>query len=286
MAVEVLPRPLLKVRLYNSYPDAERNYLKNYLADQGASVLVQSSLSIQKTIREQINAEAPGPDFAPNVLDKLDLVMMDVAFYQSLANTQKAALQEAIANGLGLLLLPEETSLAAGNLGGFRFSWQPLPGEQAQLNDPENNQPFNMSVHPYHFVRRLGQKAIWQDEARKIRVLAYPVGQGQVGMSLAGPSFPLLLDGKKNIYEAFWAKILRGLARRPPGAYLVREKNFPARAGDRLRLMVHDDQAFRPARLFSPQGVASLGYPQADIWGRARVMFDFFPLRQAGIFSN
>ncbi|GAB4397216.1 MAG: hypothetical protein OHK0053_13220 [Microscillaceae bacterium] len=281
VAVEVLPRPLLKVGLYNSYPDAERNYLKNYLADQGASVLVQSTLSTQKTSREQINAEAPGPDFAPEALAKLDVVLMDVAFYQSLGNTQKAFLQEAIANGLGLLLLPEEASLAAGNLAGFRFSWQPLPGEQARLNDPEGNQPFNMPVMPYHFIRKPGQKAIWQDEAQKIRVLAYPVGQGQVGMSLMGPSFPLSLEGKKNLYEAFWLRTLRGLARRPLGTYLVKEKNFPARVDERLQLMVHNDQAFRSARLISPQGAASLGHPQADIWGRARVSFDFFST-QAG----
>lgn len=263
VGVDVVEPEPVRLLVVQDAPRFETRYLKNWIADQGGSVMVRSKVSEDTYRTEFINRPRQSlATLSGDLLDSVDVTMIDRATLQALSAAERRVLRRAVEEGGLGLLLGVDVLADAGRLGP---AWAWLTNVSVQrhttseagevaLHWASRSDPLPpVSVSPYGFTPRFGQASIVEDGAGRTRALVQLRGQGRVGVHGALATYRWLLSGEEGAYAAYWAYLL-GHVRRPLGDdQWSLDPPGPVFVDEPARLIVRTD-AERPAALVQAAG--------------------------------
>src|SRR5690606_25612697 len=174
---------------------------KNFLAQRGHRLTVRSQLSRDRYKFEAINGgKARFQGFGREGLENFDLILMDTGSYLGLGRSERTALENALKENAGGLLILPEGPLFTGGSTPFRFQ-----REGSTVFDLAPGSP-GLEKYPYAFGQGFPLQAITVDGAA---VAAYlPLESGRVATTLVRDSYQLILKGEGERYAALWTRIM------------------------------------------------------------------------------
>jgi hypothetical protein len=204
----------LTILMVNEFPSFETKYLKNFLSEEGHRVIVKTKLTKQRYKYEYFNTERQ-PMYSLNSenLVALDLIVFDDASLNTISNSERAVLTEAIyQNGLGVFVQQTGNRFQAKTkLGAFETQ----PDTENTLKVAVGTEPL-LEKYPVRFpATGLTEMAIGNYGYSK------RLGQGQIGTTSLKNTYELLLDGKQAEYKEIWTSLINGLRKeaRNTGAF-------------------------------------------------------------------
>lgn len=208
LPIKVQPREPLKIWMVTNFPTFETKYLKNFLAENGHSVLARTQLTKDKFKFEYFNREAsPIYQITPKALEGFDLIIMDTDSYLGLGTSSRAILEETIREqGTGLFIQP--------NTSFFKLSQRQSPFRF--LVDGKNDLTLGgvsqrVEKYPYAFQDRFPLQPIILDS---VEIAAYvPMEKGKMATSILQDTYHLILKGNQDLYAKLWTQLLNEMVR-------------------------------------------------------------------------
>ena len=201
------PEPL-QVLIINTFPTFETKYLKNFLAENGHSLVVRSQLTKGRYKFEYFNTEAvPVYQLTEKALQPFDLVIIDADSYLELNKNSREALDKNVKDeGLGLYVQPSGSLF---NQAGRKF---PLSFERDGVQELriEGTQQ-TLEKFPFRLKEEILVEPIQWDAA--VVGASARQGIGKVGTIFLQDSYQLILDGKQDLYSALWSTIVDAMAK-------------------------------------------------------------------------
>jgi len=222
----VAGRPL-RVLIVAGAPDAELKYLRRWASDAGIALRSRIALS------EGIFARQGAFALDAATLADSDLVLVDERGWAALSASERAALDAAVREGLGLLLrataLPGSQVVADWAALGFALRADDggpvrLPASQGDAAPP--------ALARAPVVATAGDAAplLRADDGRVLAAWRAH-GRGRVGVVTLADSFRLALGGSAARHGTLWSDIFAGVARAGGSAWPVLPRE--ARVGER-----------------------------------------------------
>lgn len=217
----------LTVLFAAQFPTFELRYLKNLLAEQGHALSLRYQLSKGKFRYEFANqSDRPFARLTSNVLEEADLLFVDMASLESLSLPERNALDDAVKNGLGVVIGTGE-----GTVSRRVKEWMPF-----ELIDQKPD-TIELSIAPgqlvrldgagVSFVASAGLHSVWADrQGKPIAAYGYN-GLGKVGSALWQNSYRLMLKGDELAYANLWITFMDEVARKAPACCEVTWVNAP-----------------------------------------------------------
>jgi len=194
LPVQVAKTSKLKMLILASSPQFELNYLKNYWVSQGHAIVQKVKISQEKYSSSFVNMdEFQFSTLARNVLERFDILMIDIPKWNMLsANERARALKAVSENGLGLILIPTREGETAKSLPRnkvSRFYEKEVQGTPSTFVDFDHNRS-------------------WLENESN---LIYKRGFGNVLMPKTADSYRLILNDNKQSYQKLWGDIFSAL---------------------------------------------------------------------------
>ncbi len=215
---QVAPKESLRIAMLQAFPSFEANYLKDWLATQKHQVQAQAQVSKQALAAQQINIDAK--DKIPTLLStqtlaKTDLLILDEESLKRLSATQQAQVKNAVNQGLGILILPQNQWLQNPTILSQRFALR-TTGVRQFVPALANTQKTATEAekYPYAFGSDPLQISVLQSRTYESLVAFRPLGNGRVGAELATNTFTWLLNDDEATYSTFWTELIQALSRR------------------------------------------------------------------------
>lgn len=230
------PSPL-QLAFFTGYPSFESKYLKNWLAKEGHAVFYQAEMAPDRYVREWLNL----PDKSLTGLNKkllraVDLLVVDQAYFTGLSLSNQQKVEAAVAEGLGLLVLGNGSSLNWQQHGWKRLPALSMTGriqEERVLAGTGSVDGAALLHYQAEGQGWYGRKS--QEEGKAL--LHLPFGLGKVGVNLVVDSYPLVLKSKNEAYAQHWSTQLNTLARSSVPVDRLNAE-FPAFVGQPQQLVV------------------------------------------------
>ena len=227
--IEVLDTAAIKVMVKQSAPSFETRQLQNLLNEQGSKVLSLTQISKNKEIaqftnldeREKALAENP---FSAQALAYFDILIIDQRATSLLTQAQVGAVDTAIKEGLGVLILIDAQQ--AEGWGNLQAPWlnkisvtpKPMSPSSQQstflrwqfqnIETPINaiaaRLQANSSAHSIILVSEQNGEAL---------AIAINYGLGQVSGSLFTSSYAFKTQGKPELHSHYWQWMIQNIAR-------------------------------------------------------------------------
>jgi hypothetical protein len=243
--VDVIASPPARLWLIAGAPGAETKYLQRWASNAGLPLHQQISLGGGIQL-----GDAPRP-LTTSTLSQSDLLVLDERSLVGLGSTQRAALRQAINDGLGVLIrLGSAPDAAARNAlaqlglplrgdGQIRRSTLETGKADAQrlalLQGPRAHRSDSAEAAPA--LERLQLELTSASAAPLLRdtddaALGYwrALGQGRVGVLLLTDSFKLVLAGRDELHASLWSELLATLGRAQAEASANSVMQMPSRA--------------------------------------------------------
>ena len=220
----------LNIMIQQSAPSFETRALKAYAAASGHRLRFQSYISKGKSIRQSLNlSDDDDSTFSAGVLAEQDLLIIDGRSLAGLPATQRQWLQEAVIEGLGLLVMADSDLLKnfglldSDLLSGFNLV--PLTGEEPMViprllkGGPKN---WQQPVIAAGMALSADNADVLMDDGHgRNLVVKRASGLGQVSISLVGHVHNWLTAGHRADWGDYWSAVIEPLARQRGGSYLL-----------------------------------------------------------------
>jgi len=214
----VLEQTPMKVLILASFPDFEYKFLKKWLFDNQFPLDFRSRISKNKYSSDFLNTESLDLNqINGNTLKKFDVLMIDEEELAAITQGERAAVENAVNNGMGLLIrISGSKSLTSISNKYLRFEIPAPKDKQIHLLlKDENYELSKLPLEQTLFLRSSqNSRALVADASGKILVNSSIKGSGKVLISSLASTFNWLLSGKNNDYTAYWSEILSAAARR------------------------------------------------------------------------
>lgn len=207
-------------------PSAETKYLRRWAADAGIALNLEVSLGAGVQL-----SDAPVPLTRAN-LDQIDLAVVEDRRWETLSRDERATLDAAVRDGMGLLLRPtgsvsdavrrDWTNMGLATSGGEGLRPFRLDAQATELNRHDIAATGPDGV-PMVLTSDGVPLATWR--AR---------GQGRVALWTLADSHTLVLTGRADRHGDLWSGLFSAIAR--PGDDLGPRPQGLARAGQRVAL--------------------------------------------------
>lgn len=222
-------------------PGPEPRFLRRWAESVGIDLTVRLSLGAGVDLTAR-----PAP-LTAQTLAETDLLVIDERRWEMLGADERAAVRNATAGGMGLLLRPtgplSETTrrdwaaLGASLTGGETL--QPLMFDDVAPSEDRDTRTEDNAAPAPELTRRDfaqgGDAAVLITGADGEPLATWgPFGSGRVGVWTVADSYALVLSGQSERYGALWSRMFSALAR-PEGAMSPRLEGV-ARAGERAGL--------------------------------------------------
>ncbi|MDJ1502133.1 hypothetical protein [Xanthocytophaga agilis] len=277
----VTPKEPLNVIVLQAYPDFETNYLKDWLADQKHRVQIRARISRDKYSFQQINLPTQKQQLAilsKASLENADLLIADTESLEQLSAQEKKQVQTAVAQGLGLLLLPDDKWSQKADVLGHKFAVHTTGIKQfipvhlstsGAVSDAIEKLPVAFSD------RQIVVPIVYSKD--KEPVAAYmPVGLGRVGVQLANGTYTWILNAKDKVYSTFWTEILQGFSRKKEHIE-VKFKQFPFAWEDNISHLLYTDTAVAAMTVQYLSGSKEKIQPKIDLPETSVATYPFHP---------
>jgi hypothetical protein len=222
----------VRIMIYQSAPSYETRQLKNFASTQGAEVLIHTRISKDRFINQTANITRDTETaISPRTLANQDIVIMDGRMLTSLEDLQLQWLNDAIEQGLGVLILADTSLLESFT----RFSTNLLRGFNLQYNANARpatvpQLPDNVTISPELALpvarmnlqaNHTGTEVLLDDGAGRILVAQHGQGFGRVAISLVNQSHRLLTSGHRAAWSDYWMALISAVARPGNNSFLI-----------------------------------------------------------------
>ncbi|MEO7529802.1 MAG: hypothetical protein ABIS69_00280 [Sediminibacterium sp.] len=217
--VEVITTRPIKVCMLAASPDFENKFLKDWLSQNGYTVVTKTTISANKYDRAFFNAGNISADhFTSPMLDSFDVLISDEAALLSLSKSERENIYRQISQkGMGLLV-KADTITASAKEYTRSFRLYTLPGKQPSqlslhlMQGKQNN--IVLPVEQPLFIRyQEGTQPMIADSTGNIVAGAVVEGAGKIVLTTLTNTYSWLLAGKSNDYYAMWSALLQKAAR-------------------------------------------------------------------------
>jgi hypothetical protein len=220
----------INIMIQQSAPSFETRALKAYAAAAGHRLRFQSFISKGKSVRQSANlSDDEDSTFSPAVLAGQDLLIIDGRSLAGLPATHRQWLQDAVGEGLGLLIMADSdllknfSQLDSNLLSGFNLA--PLTGVELMVvprllkGGPRNwQQPV---IAAGMELSADDADVLMDDGYGRSLVLKRASGLGHVSISLVGHVHSWLTAGHRADWGDYWSAMIEPLARQRDGSYLL-----------------------------------------------------------------
>lgn len=226
--LEVAAGNPVNILIRQSAPSFETRALMKYAESQGHRIRLITDISKGKTISQSANLPA-GTDnsLSPQNLAEHDLLTMDGRALVNLPATQRQWLNEAVEQGLGLLLLADSTLMEnirdLSLLNGFHLA--PLTDTETTLvprlltADAKNwQEPVTVAAMQ---LSAEDADVLIDDGQNRSLVVNRQKGLGHIGISLISHSHSWLTSGHNALWGDYWRTLFSNLARQRQQGYLL-----------------------------------------------------------------
>lgn len=232
VALDVGTSTPIRIMVYQSAPSFETRQLKNFATTQGAEVLVHTMISKGRSISQSANlARNAETAISPRTLANQDIVIMDGRTLAGLANPQLQWLDDAIEQGLGVLILADTSLLESFNrfstdlLRGFSLEYDQDAKPAAIPQLPDNGTVRHDLALPVAAMNlqasHAGTEVLLDDGAGRILAAQHGKGLGHVAISLVKQSQRLLTSGHRAAWSNHWASLIAAVARPEKNSFLI-----------------------------------------------------------------
>ncbi len=277
--VQVLPSSKPAILMLETAPSFEGQYLKRWLVDQGFPVMRRSAISRDRYLTEVFNRE--GVELDPlrrQALASFDLALVSASALASLSPEERAALRQAVQEGMGLVIgLQESLPEMAVSERAFFLPFR-LQGRMATFQLPKA--PIDLSRAPFAIRPQAGLENLIRSREGDCLVAFRATGLGRIGLVLPTDTYRLLLEGQADAYAGFWTETLEAAARRiPEDPSWGLAMPWPPRRDHRVGIQLETSQA-RPSGTLIDPGKDSIQIPfRQDPLLTHRWHTAFWPLR-------
>lgn len=279
--VDVREEPPPRVLVIEAAPRFETRALRDWLAAQGGTVTIRSSVSRD---RWRVATTAPAADSVPLAVElaAADLVLLDGRSLVGLPPAIRSRLRAEVSDrGLGLLLRPDEALLRTDALPPAERAFfvpaglAPAPDDARAQRRPRlpglaSAEVTPVDAEPFVLTPPAGGAALLVDGTGDLLAVRSRRGAGQVGVTLVAHPHQWLMRGERRSHAAYWATVISALARAAaaPAAWSIA---LPARVGAPIDLRLLGRPARGGAIAAGPGGADSLALvplaPDSSRWG-------------------
>ncbi|MGX5203099.1 hypothetical protein [Aliikangiella sp. IMCC44632] len=319
LPVEVEQPDYNRVFILQSKPSFETRYLQNWAADQGASVLVKTKRVNDTWATQRINLSSANKVAANLPLDAgltehFDIMLTDFDTLMGLNTTQLNAVYQSVQQGLGLLLISNNSGFdqikQRLNKSSKELLFKSIASNFQLTIDKQGKQLNNLNGQ-YHGANlsidgvgiNSGKLVLKTVESvfvdsllqsnDKLLAASYQVGAGRVSISTIEQSFEWQLQGNQSVYADYWSYLIAATARRPnlTGPYLIGSQTFDAEPSEPLGLLSRS-AAFiienRKAELcvYSEQALARIAVKSGLLQRQVEPTESQISLEQHPVFKN
>lgn len=187
--IEVLPREKLNIAILNNSPSFEINYLKNWLADQGHSIVVRTTISSERFKWEFLNRVAPKSKSLNTILkDPLDVILVTEELLNQFNYKHRYLLKQKISEGTGIGLFTQTPNFD-------------------QINSFLGSQPTTLSSFDFSLPKLPESGPSLKGQYRLF-------SSGKAAWLKADNTFEWLLEGEPKLYSSVWEEIMSTLSQK------------------------------------------------------------------------
>ncbi|HNP77823.1 MAG TPA: hypothetical protein PKM91_11330, partial [Cyclobacteriaceae bacterium] len=215
--------------ILQQFPTAEIRYLKNLLSQQGHQLIVRYQVSRSNFRYEFANQTGRRFDrLNRDLLDATDLVIGNPEAFVAMSRGELDMLQQAIRNGLGILLLVNEVPVKKEPL----QSLLPLSFQ----TDKSDTMHLSGSVFNIATARPAADPTMVAliQNSRRIAAGYTFLGAGKSGFQLLQETYRLMLRGETDRYASLWVPLIEETSRRFEATHIHVRQRFPQFAGERM----------------------------------------------------
>jgi len=241
--VEVVVRELPSMLWLAGAPSFEARGVKNWLQEVGGKLLLRTRVGRERYRYDTVNGS--DGDLGRLTVARLadfDLAVIDGGGWSTLSRSERAAVREAVAAGLGLLVIPPVagflggelaqgvSAVEVGDLDTFEIrprgsGLEALPALVVPARELELDNGSQQLARP-----------LLRDAAGRVLAAARPVGLGTVVVTLLEDSYRWPLRGEADGHRRYWAHLLAAVARHDAAAIGWQLPAGPILAGRALDL--------------------------------------------------
>ena len=226
VAIHVERSQQARILIKQSSPSFETKHLKDWLSQVGGQVFVITDISKGKSITQSVNLSkdeitSSVTEINENLLSHFDLMLIDGKAILQLSIIENQALLKAVQQGLGLLILADDSTQAdalSSNLllKGFSFNnrltdnTEPKENAVVKWSSGYIEQP--ISVLPGKLESPQGS-VLMSDHLNRSLIASHSVGFGRISLSLLNTTYQWKISGLLPEYSRFWQYLIKKLAR-------------------------------------------------------------------------
>lgn len=242
IAVSVQRAQPVKLLIYQSAPSFETRQLRQWAGSFANPVTVISQISKNKHLSQHFNITEPIPSnielMTQDQLNQFDLVVMDGRALSLISQAQWSALKQAVQQGLGLLLLADQSLPAALELRELQqdktlasnITLNPITTQgEAQTvvpNWPNSQIEQAIQAQTMQLIIKQGTNLVMGDQQQTL-VSMLSMGLGHIGVSLINNTYQWQTSGMATQYSTYWQYLLSKLAANRQSAYwLTQDKRL------------------------------------------------------------
>lgn len=220
--VEVTAPRLPRLLWLEGAPGFESRKVKTWLRDLGGALILRTQISRGRSRYDYLNQERiEVARLSPGTLAGFDLLVVDGSAWSGLASAERAAVEEAVGAGLGLLLVPTLPRLAGGAAPPAPFDLEAvadLDALEVEAAGPGVPPLPPLTIEARQFSARPGQRTLLADSAGRALAVSRPRGLGQVAATILEGTYRWSLRGESASHRRYWSHLLAGVARRSMAA--------------------------------------------------------------------
>ena len=219
LPIIVKERESIRILILASAPDFENKFLKNWLAQQGYSLSVRTSISTAKYSTEFLNSKKNDLNrINTTLLTNFDILIGDRSELSRLSTLENQAIQNQINKGMGLIIKADASEPGNGfykNAFPIRENKQVIP-KTLKLNW-EKHSALKAILQGSSSIEILGQagtQSLVKNERGNILTSSKLFGKGKILLTVINDSYTWMLGNQEEDYSSFWSYILQKAARK------------------------------------------------------------------------
>ncbi len=219
LPIIVKERESIRILILASAPDFENKFLKNWLAQQGYSLSVRTSISTAKYSTEFLNSKKNDLNrINTTLLTNFDILIGDRSELSRLSTLENQAIQNQINKGMGLIIKADASEPGNGfykNAFPIRENKQVFP-KTLKLNW-EKHSALKAILQGSSSIEILGQagtQSLVKNERGNILTSSKLFGKGKILLTVINDSYTWMLGNQEEDYSSFWSYILQKAARK------------------------------------------------------------------------
>ncbi len=228
--------PPIRMMVVQSAPSFETRHMVDWATGFGAALTIKTQISQDRFLTQTFNhpGNDAGTGLTSDQLERQDMLLLDGRAYAGFSAEQKAMLEEAVADGLGVMVMIDNDlvqaldALEGGILNGFSLT--PMT-ENKTVSVPRWQNSTNETALPTSNItiaHSRGKTLVDDTDGRALSVVvAY--GNGKVTVSTLRERHRWSTSGEMSQYSGYWAYILGHIARQGSQTQFVAQDNADVR---------------------------------------------------------